>query len=227
MMLVGVNVYADDDLLHADYPLLTRMVDSTKLLLGRKLSLKREHLPPCFISGGGDEWGERRIAAKWTKGYCHSVLEFGGGSGSVSTVIQKNLANRHNHVVVQPDDAQSMFGGYQQLLKNKQACQMSFHTVDHVLAKNEQDKLLKMVSEPFDCIVADCENCLGEEYKKNPKLFAKVKYIQVERDDKQPLDAPTGPYDALFKQLSMKKVDSGLGCNGRCATEVWMRIDQS
>ena len=100
---------------------------------------------------------------------------------------------------------------------------MSFTAVDHILVAGEQDKILKMVSKPFDCIVADCENCLVEEYEKNPKLFKKVKYIQVERDDKKPLNASTGPYDALFEKMSLKKVDSGSGCDGRCQTEVWMR----
>ena len=100
---------------------------------------------------------------------------------------------------------------------------MSFTAIDHILVAGEQNEILKMVSEPFDCIVADCENCLVGEYEKNPKLFEKVKYIQVERDDRKPLNAPTGPYDALFKKMSMKKVDTGSGCNGKCQTEVWMR----
>ena len=55
---------------------------------GRKLRNRSDHLPGCY-EGAYDEWGEQEIAAKWTKGYCSSVLEFGGGGGSVSTVIQK------------------------------------------------------------------------------------------------------------------------------------------
>ncbi len=182
-------------------------------------------LPRCFVDQkqGRLEWGERQVAKKWTKGYCSSVLEFGGGSGSVSAVIQMNLENKKNHVVIQPDERAVMFGGLATLRSNKESCKMEFTEIDHILRPGEGPELLKLVSKPFDCIVADCENCLNDEYVKNPVLFEKVKYIQVERDDRSPLNAKVGPYDKLREKLNMKKLHSGLGCGGACETEVWGR----
>lgn len=187
--------------------------------------VRRHQLPPCFTGKEGldSEWGERIVAEQWTKGYCQSVLEFGGGSGSVSAVIQMNIENRKNHVVIQPDHNGQMFGGISELAKNKASCKMEFTEIDHILAKGEGVEVLKMVSQPFDCIVADCENCLVDEYKKNPNLFENIKYIQVERDDRKPLNAKTGPYDALLAELKMTKLHSGDGCGGECETEVWGR----
>jgi len=37
------------------------------------------------------------------------VLEFGGGAGNVSTIIQRKLNNSKDHVVIQPKDGE-MFG---------------------------------------------------------------------------------------------------------------------
>ena len=188
-----------------------------------KRPVRLHHLPPCFVDlkGLNSEWGERQVAAQWTKGYCTSVLEFGGRSGSVSAVIQMNLENRKNHVVIQPDERAMMFGGLAKLRKNKESCKMEFTEIDHILRPGEGSELLKLVSKPFDCIVADCEDCLGGEYDKNPILFENVRYIQVERDDRNPLDAKEGQYDKLREKLKMKKLHSGLGCGGACETEVW------
>lgn len=50
-------------------------------------------LPSCYLGGGWGEWNERETAYKWTfPDAC--VLEFGGGAGSVSTIIQKILKNQ-------------------------------------------------------------------------------------------------------------------------------------
>ena len=199
-----------------------------RYLTGRPF-VERHLLPPCFVDDGAiaTEWGERLVASQWTRGYCSSVLEFGGGSGSVSAVIQMNLENPKNHVVIQPNDDNAMFGGVATLERNKNSCQMSFAIIDHVLRPGEGKSVSALVDKPFDCIVADCENCLHLEYIKNPDLFGNVNYIQVERDDKKALGlGPTqlGPYDELFNKLDFIKVHSGTGCGGaRCATEVWKR----
>ena len=141
---------------------------------------RRLRLPSCYLGGGLGEWNEREIAYKWTfPDAC--VLEFGGGAGSVSTIIQKILKNQKNHVVIQPPEKE-MFGGITQLKKNRDACNSKFQIIDHVLKKGEEDTVMGMVSKPFDLIVADCENCLYNEYNKNPKLIANIKHIQVERD---------------------------------------------
>ena len=78
--------------------------------------------------------------------------------------------------------------------------------------------------------MADCEDCLWDEYEKNPDLFRDVKQIQVERDDKQQ------NYNSLFNELNLQKIDSGYGCGRKeptdehkkkgmlCTTEVWERF---
>jgi hypothetical protein len=73
--------------------------------------------------------------------------------------------------VIQPHDDND---GVDQLLKNKDACQLQFQVVDHVLTSNEGEKIRGMVDQDFDCLVVDCENCLGDEYRKNPNLFKHV-----------------------------------------------------
>ncbi len=176
---------------------------------------RRLRLPSCYLGGGLGEWNEREIAYKWTfPDAC--VLEFGGGAGSVSTIIQKILKNQKNHVVIQPPEKE-MFGGITQLKKNRDACNSKFQIIDHVLKKGEEDTVMGMVSKPFDLIVADCENCLYNEYNKNPKLFANIKQIQVERDDFKDKS-----YDGLRKELGMKIVDTRECYMRECVTvEVW------
>jgi hypothetical protein len=180
-------------------------------------------LPSCFTSDH-IERGERVVAAKFTNPDA-CVLEFGGGSGAVSTVIQQILLNKKNHVVVQPKsgtgDETPMFGGIDILQNNKYSCKSDFHIVDHILESGEGSKISSLVSKPFDTIVADCEGCLPGEYKKNPDLFKNVTMIQVERDDTQIYNSED--YEQFLNSLKFKKIHSGKGCGIRCATEVWVR----
>lgn len=170
-------------------------------------------MPLCYEGGAEEEWGERDVAYKFTSPDA-CVLEFGGGAGSVSHVIQRVLKNPSDHVVVQPDDSDAMFGGLAQLRRNKEACKSDYKIIDHVLARGEGQSIRSMVSRPFSLIVADCEGCLLEEYEKNPDLFENVKMIQVERDD-------DNIYDSIFKRLNMKKVYSGPHV-GSLNVEVWV-----
>ncbi len=175
---------------------------------------RRSKLPSCYLGGGKSEFGERDIAENWTDPDS-SVLEFGGGAGSVSTIIQNKIKNKKDHVVIQPPENE-MMGGIKQLIKNQEACNSKFQIIDHILKEGEEDEVLKMVSKPFDLIVADCENCLHKEYKKNPKLFSNVNIIQVERDD-------DGSYDKLREELGMELIHIGVGCGGKCTSEVWIK----
>jgi hypothetical protein len=119
------------------------------------------YLPQCYsgASGGGGEWGERDVAYKFTDPDA-CVLEFGGGSGSVSLVVQRILKQPSNHVVIQPADSSGMFGGYEQLCENQQSCSAAFTIIDHILQAGEAPQVLDLVSKPFDLIIADCEGCL-------------------------------------------------------------------
>lgn len=161
-----------------------------------------------------------RVADKFTKpNSC--ILEIGGGSGNVSTVIQRKLNNKKDHVVIQPKEG-VFFGGLEQLKKNKSSCNSEYQIIDHVLRKGEGKKLLQLVSKPFDTIIVDCEGCLTGEYEKNPELFDHVRQIQVERDDCVH-KSDSCHYEDLFKKLGMKLVYIGLGCDGKCETQVYER----
>jgi hypothetical protein len=100
-------------------------------------------LPECYLGGGEEEWGEREIADRFTAGVCNAVLEFGGGAGSVSTIVQKHLKTPLNHVVIQPPEGMHYNTGVEQLLKNKAACKLQFQVVDHILAAGEGEKITK------------------------------------------------------------------------------------
>lgn len=168
---------------------------------------------------GHDEWGERCVARMFTKPN-DTVLEFGGGSGSVSAVIQEKLLDKTKHVVVQPKE-NGMFGGLLALKETKKVCNCEFTIIDHILQPYEATNILTILGAPPTCIVADCENCLGEEYNKNPVLFSNLRILQVERDD---FDRS---YSQLLKDtLKLSLIHSGYGCNGTCATEVWADLEK-
>ena len=57
------------------------------------------------------------------------VLEFGGGAGNVSTIIQSHLNNKQDHVVIQPNDYTAMFGGVLNLEKTKRLANHSFKSL--------------------------------------------------------------------------------------------------
>lgn len=177
-------------------------------------------LPPCFTTDHV-ELGERIVADMFTRPDA-CVLEIGGGSGAVSTIIQSKLRDPRNHVVIQPDESKAMYGGLTSLNKNKQSCGSHYHIVDHILKAGEGKEIQKLVSKPFDTLVVDCEGCLVEEHEKNPDLFDHITMIQVERDDLPGMSRPAD-YKSLFIKLGFKKIHSGKGCDGNCPTEVWIR----
>lgn len=184
--------------------------------------LKRTRIHPNYLGGGETEWGERYIARQYTRPDS-SVLEFGGGAGSVSVTVSQILHQPQNHVVIQPREPGAMFGGLDQLQKNRKACGGAFTVVGRFLKAGDHTLLQSIPSTgKFDTIIADCEGCLVEEFQKNPQLFSSVTQIQVERDDIHLGKS----YDDLFTNvLGMTLVESGktLGCDGGCDTEVWER----
>lgn len=170
----------------------------------------------CFPHEDASEWGERCVARSFT-GPMDRVLEFGGGAGSVSTVVQEQLFDKTRHVVVQPAE-DGMFGGLEALKQTKDVCGAQFTIVDHVLQEGETAGIVQVLGGAPTCLVVDCENCLVGEYEKNPELFSDVRVLQVERDDFD------GSYtDLLTNTLQLKKIHTGDGCDGRCATEVWVK----
>lgn len=188
-----------------------------KLTAWQYVTYRRTDLRPCYIGGGEGEWGERNVARYWTRRDA-CVLELGGAAGSVSSIVQFTIDNKKDHVVVQPRES-GFYGGLSMLEKNRKTCNSQYQIIDHILRKNEAADLLKLVSKPFDTLIADCEDCLRSEYEKNPELFKHVRQVQVERDDKH------HNYDDFFKNtLHMKQVWVGVGCEGRCNTDVWERV---
>ena len=69
------------------------LIQNLNQLIDYQLGMQSHRLPRCYQGGGESEWGERLIASQWTP-RCQSVLEFGGGAGSVSTVIQNKLSTK-------------------------------------------------------------------------------------------------------------------------------------
>ena len=179
------------------------------------------YLASCLLpQTAKSEWGERDVAYKYTDPNA-CVLEFGGGSGSVSSVIQERLRNPSHHTVVQP--VRGMHGGGVKLLrKNKTRCGYSFTIIPHILKKGELNDPLAWRKAKLPClptlIVADCEGCLKGEHTKNPRLFDRVEMIQVERDDFR------GEYDSLLKDtLGMKMVYQGPHFLLPRGVQVWER----
>jgi hypothetical protein len=60
------------------------------------------------------------------------VLEFGGGSGAVSAIVQKKLSNPSNHVVIQPKEG-GMFGGVSPQTSTSQTCDLRTKKADYRL----------------------------------------------------------------------------------------------
>ena len=175
------------------------------------------YLSNCYTGGGEIEWGERDVAYKFTHPRS-KVLEFGGGAGSVSQVIQNILLDPSKHVVIQPNDNSEMFGGFKQITKNKKSCNCKYTIIDHILEKGEGPQVKALIGGyDFDLIVADCEDCLLGEYFKNPDLFKGVRMIQVERDD------INNSYNKLFNILGMRKIHTGLHISRKLRVEVWVR----
>jgi len=178
------------------------------------------YLASCLLpQTAKSEWGERDVAYKYTDPDA-CVLEFGGGSGSVSSVIQERLRNPSLHTVVQP--VRGMMGGVSLLRKNKTKCGYSFTIIPHILKKGELNDPPAWRKAKLPClhtlIVADCEGCLKGEYTKNPRLFDRVEMIQVERDDFR------GEYDSLLKDtLGMKMVHQGPHFVLPHGVQVWER----
>ena len=189
---------------------------------------KNDDLPVCYIGGGESEWGEREIARRHIH-QCERVLELGGGAGSVSSIIQQYISDPTKHVVVQPDEREVMFGGHSQLMKNREACNFKYHTIDHILTEEDVPTILNVLGGKPDCLVVDCEDCLRSEYEKNPSLFDEIKQVQAERDDHDK------NYETLFSELNLTKKDSYFGCGVleptpdhiskgmMCTTEMWSK----
>ena len=175
----------------------------------------QSYISTCYLGGGEGEWGERDIAYKYTDPKS-KVLEFGGGAGSVSQVVQHILNDPTKHVVIQPDDDGQMFGGLKQLNANKTSCNSSYKIINHVLQEGDITEVTNILDDNPDVIIADCEGCLYNEYKKNPDLFANENLmIQVERDDFD------NSYDNLFTELNMEKLHTGF--HQAFNMEVWKK----
>ena len=147
------------------------------------------------------------------------VLELGGRYGVVSSVINKKLKNKKNHVVVEPDpaifkilqrnlllnDADPIcYNGtitqgpqYIELLDEGtntryQPCACDSVIVHH---KNLRD-LIEETGLQFDTLVADCEGCLGVFFDENLEYIPNFKMITMEYDYSSEID-----YDKINKIL--------------------------
>ena len=146
------------------------------------------------------EYPEQCIAHKYVD-EDSTVLELGARYGSVSCVINKKLANKHNHVSVEPDDTV-----WSALETNFLQNDCSAHLFKGFVSKKTRDLLpygyaaTSVVSETstipsasvedieleytlkFDTLVADCEGFLEEFFDEHPHLYDQLHTVIFEAD---------------------------------------------
>jgi FkbM family methyltransferase len=134
------------------------------------------------------------------------VLELGGRYGSVSCIINSKLANKYNHVVVEPDDRV-----WEALEINKLNNDCFFHIVKGFISNKKLSLINKNVflngygstsilddsskiksftldyiqnkyNLKFNTLVADCEGFLEQFFEENPKMYEQLHKITFEAD---------------------------------------------
>jgi len=138
------------------------------------------------------------------------VLEIGGRYGTVSTVIQKNLANKKNHVVVEPDTTiitalkknkslhDSEFKIFQGIISdNKTGLVVEKNGYGTTIIESKENKkpknsetiisltyqeFLKRYPLPFNVLVVDCEGCFESVLKSIGEHIQHFRLILLEKD---------------------------------------------
>jgi FkbM family methyltransferase len=152
------------------------------------------------------------------------VLELGGRYGTVSCIINNKLKNKTNHLVIEPDNNVinaltknrdlhkckfEIFNGY---VGEKQKClELSGYGTRLIdCEKNDSNIKFKTLEElmnkyNFNCLVADCEGCLGEIFEKNLTLIPKFKKIIYEKDVPDATDYERISF--ILKKLGFKQLN--------------------
>ena len=156
------------------------------------------------------------------------VLEIGGRYGTVSTVIQKNLANKKNHVVVEPDKTVITA-----LKKNKSFHDSEFKIFHGIISDNKTglviekagygttiieskenknsetiisltyQEFLKRYPLSFNVLVVDCEGCFESVLKSIGDNIQNYRLILLEKDM---------PHLCDYKKVHSHLIGNGFKC---------------
>ena len=148
------------------------------------------------------EADEQRLADKYIK-YHHVVLELGARYGTVSHIINKNIAVKTNQVSVEPDSRV-----WHALEKNRELYNSQYHIIKGFIS----NKKLSLINQEigygttsvvqensiipsytlndiqnsynlkFNTLVADCEGYLESFLDENPELYDNLRLIIYEAD---------------------------------------------
>jgi len=148
------------------------------------------------------EADEQRLANKYIKNH-HVVLELGARYGTVSHIINTNIAVKTNQVSVEPDSRV-----WSALERNRQLYNSQYHIVKGFISNNklslvnedsgygttsvvqENSRILSYTLNDiqsfynlkFDTLVADCEGFLESFLDENPELYNNLRLIIYEAD---------------------------------------------
>lgn len=151
------------------------------------------------------------------------VLELGARYGTVSCVINKKLKNKHNQVVVEPDNRV-----WQPLEDNMKRNNCDFHIIKGFISNKKMkltdkdfwrgygtsseedpsskipsytlDEIQKKYKLNFNVLVADCEGFLCQFLEENPGFLDQLRLIIFEKDNPKICN-----YNGIKKQLEEKK----------------------
>ena len=183
----------------------------------------------CYFSGSGfdknHEVGECSLAFEVIP-KVKSVLEIGGGTGKVSHIINTLLADKTQHIVIEPGVGGNGNHGDEHLWKNREAFGDQYTIVKKYVNELTKEDL-KVLKTDVECLYVDCEGCLlsflkDTELGKN--MLKQVKYVVNEMDG----FTNNATHDPdLIKLLADNDfvIDLvGYGCGISCKTNVWKKI---
>jgi FkbM family methyltransferase len=143
---------------------------------------------------------EQFAALKYIKSQ-DRVLELGARYGSVSCVIDKILIDGSNLVSVEPDETV-----WKALKRNRDINECRFNIVEGLVSKKlyslkrdgyatttyfdinskiphfELSQIEERFNIKFNVLVADCEGCLNQFMKENPKFISELDTLMYEKD---------------------------------------------
>lgn len=161
--------------------------------------------------GPDHEQGEAEMAHKYMSS-CKNILEVGGGSGKISHYLNRNFKNPTAHYVVEPGE----WDWANHLNKNKEKHNDQYYIDTRKIEDIPLEEIENKIGE-IDCIVSDCEGCMFNFYKENPKVMKKTRLIMNEMD---------GHNDELRKLWSTNDYTylvKGNGCGVNCDSDLWIK----